>query len=54
MTTVIESVETHHKIIILFLLSLIAVFLVACSLHDVFPICHYVFGCDHSFHGINQ
>jgi hypothetical protein len=54
MTTVTEAVETHHRTIILFLLSLIAVFLAACSLHDVLPICHYVFGCDHSFHGINQ
>ncbi len=53
MTTVIESVETHHKIIILFLLSVIAVFLVACSLHDVLLIYHYIFGCDHNFHGVN-
>lgn len=53
MTTLTQSVETHHKAIILSLLSLIAVFLVACSLHDVFPVCHYVFGCDHAFHGIN-
>ncbi len=53
MTTLTKSVETNHRTIILFLLSLIAVFLVACSLHDVFPICHYVFGCDHGFHNIN-
>jgi len=52
MTTITESVETHHKMIIWSLLSLIAVFLVACSLHDVLPICHYVFGCDHNFHGV--
>jgi hypothetical protein len=53
MTTLTNSVETHHKAIILFLLSLIVVFLVACSLHDVLPICHYIFGCDHNFHGVN-
>ena len=52
MTTLTQSVETHHKAIILSLLSLIAVFLVACTFHDVLPICHYVFGCDHAFHGI--
>jgi hypothetical protein len=54
MITVTEAVETRHMAIILFLLSLIAIFLAACSLHDVLPICHYVFGCDHGFHGINQ
>jgi hypothetical protein len=53
MVTFAETVETHHKAIILSLLSLIAVFLVACSLHDVLPICHYVFGCDHGFHGVD-
>jgi hypothetical protein len=53
MVTFAETVETHHKTIILSLLSLIAVFLVACSLHDVLPICHYVFGCDHGFHGVD-
>ena len=53
MTTLTRSIETHHKTIILSLLSLIAVFLLACALHDVLPICHYVFGCDHGFHGIN-
>jgi hypothetical protein len=54
MTIVTEAVETHHMAIILFLLTLIAVFLAACSFHDVLPICHHVFGCDHSFHGVNQ
>jgi hypothetical protein len=53
MTTIAESVENNHRAIILSLLSLIVVFLVACTFHDVMPICHYVFGCDHSFHGGN-
>jgi hypothetical protein len=50
MTTIAESVEKHHKAIIASLLSLIALFLVACALNDLIPICHYVFGCDHGFH----
>jgi len=53
MTKITESVETHHKTIILALLSLIGVFLIACTLHDILPICHYVFGCDHNFHSIS-
>ena len=54
MVKVSQSVEDHHRAIILSLLSLIAVFLIACSLNDVLPICHYVFGCDHSFHGVSS
>jgi hypothetical protein len=25
-------------------------FLFACTFHDVLPICHYIFNCDHMFH----
>jgi hypothetical protein len=47
--------ETHHRGII-FSLAFVVVFFVvvffaaACTLHDVIPICHYVFGCDHQLH----
>ena len=35
----------------MFSLSFIVVFFAAaCTLHDVIPICHYVFGCDHQLH----
>lgn len=47
MTTIAESVENHHKAIIVSLLSVIVLFLLSCTFHDVIPICHYVFGCDH-------
>jgi hypothetical protein len=50
MTTIAESIEKFHKPIIVSLLSLIVLFLVACALNDLIPICHYVFGCDHAFH----
>jgi hypothetical protein len=52
MTTIDESVERHYKAIILSLVSLIVAILVSCAFNDVIPICHYVFGCDHSFHGV--
>jgi hypothetical protein len=25
-------------------------FAAACTFHDVIPICHYLFGCDHGMH----
>ena len=50
MTAIAESVERHHRAIIVALLSLIVLFLVACALNDLIPLCHYVFGCDHAFH----
>ncbi|MDH3195814.1 MAG: hypothetical protein OEL78_05830 [Hyphomicrobiales bacterium] len=50
MTALANSVEKHHKFIILSLMSLIVFFLAACTFHDVLPICHYLFGCDHGFH----
>jgi hypothetical protein len=50
MATLNDTLEKHHQAIIFSLLSVIALFLAACSLHDIIPICHYVFGCDHSFH----
>lgn len=43
------AVERRHRAIIVALLSLIVLFLVACALNVLIPICHYVFGCDHGF-----
>ncbi len=45
-----ESIEKHHKPIILVLLAVILFFLAACIFHDVIPICHWVFRCDHRMH----
>lgn len=52
MTALTNSVEKHHRLIILSLMSAIVLFLAACTFHYVLPICHYVFGCDHSFHSV--
>ena len=53
MTALTNSVEKHHKLIILLLMSVFVLFLAACTFHDALPICHYVFGCDHGFHASN-
>jgi hypothetical protein len=53
METLHDSLEKHHPAIILSLVSMIALFLVACSLHDVIPVCHYLFGCDHGLHQLS-
>ena len=50
MGTINVFMETHHKGII-YTLSFVAVFFAtACTLHDVIPVCHYLFGCDHQVH----
>jgi len=50
MTAINVAVEKYHKLIILSLVGVIVLFLFACTFHDVLPICHYVFGCDHLMH----
>jgi hypothetical protein len=50
MTDLTSTLDKHHRLIILALVGLIAVFLIACTFHDAVPICHYLFGCDHGMH----
>jgi hypothetical protein len=50
MSTLSASIERHHKIIISALLLVILVMASSCLFHDILPICHYVFGCDHQMH----
>jgi hypothetical protein len=52
MTAIAESVERHHKPIILSLMALIVAVLASCAFNDAIPICHYLFGCDHGFHSV--
>ena len=52
MTTFAQSVERHHQFIILSLGAIIVFFLASCTFHDVLPICHYLFGCDHAVHAV--
>jgi len=50
MTTMSATVEKHHQKIIVGLLLVILFFALACTFHDVIPVCHYLFGCDHGMH----
>jgi hypothetical protein len=44
------TIEKHHRLIIAGLVFIIVFFVAACTLHDVLPVCHYLFGCDHAMH----
>lgn len=50
MSTASTVIANNHKIIIAALVLVILFFLTACIFHDVIPICHWVFGCDHRMH----
>ncbi len=50
METMSATIERHHRKIIAALLFVIAFFVAACTFHDILPICHFLFGCDHGMH----
>lgn len=50
MATFSDTLERHHKSIIIGLVVIILALAASCIFHDVLPICHYVFGCDHGMH----
>ncbi len=50
MSTLNESIERHHRLIILALIVAIGFVATSCVFHDVIPICHAIFGCDHQLH----
>lgn len=50
MNAVNTLMERHHRAIILTLAFVVVFFAASCTLHDIIPICHYVFGCDHNLH----
>jgi hypothetical protein len=50
MTAINQSLEKHHRPIIFSLASVILFFAASCMFHDVIPVCHYLFGCDHAMH----
>jgi len=45
-----NTVDTHPRIIVTVLGLIILFFLTACLLHDVIPVCHWLFKCDHRMH----
>jgi hypothetical protein len=52
MNTYNQMLEKHHRGIIYSLLFVVVFFATACTFHDVIPICHYLFGCDHQVHTV--
>lgn len=52
MAAVSATIDTHHRAIIAGLLVVVVFFATACTFHDLIPVCHYLFGCDHAVHGI--
>jgi len=50
MATMARIIDAHAKLIVAVQGILIVFFLAACLLHDVIPVCHYLFGCDHRLH----
>ena len=54
MTALTKLIEKNHKLIILILVIVIAVMATSCIFHDLIPICHSVFGCDHKMHVISS
>ena len=50
MATMNALMESHHRAIIYTLGFIVVFFAAACTLHDVIPVCHYLFGCDHQMH----
>jgi len=50
MDTINESIEKYHKAIILSLGAVLVFMATSCIFHDLIPICHKIFGCDHKVH----
>jgi hypothetical protein len=48
--TIAQVVERRHKLIISLLVLVILVMVTSCLFHDIIPICHWLFGCDHQMH----
>ena len=50
MGTISDSIENNHKRIISSLILVIFFMATSCVFHNVIPICHKIFGCDHKMH----
>ncbi len=48
-----QSVDKHHRLIIGLLVLVIVFMAASCLFHDLIPICHGLFGCDHQMHMIS-
>lgn len=52
MDTINALMEKHHRVIIFSLTFVVVFFAAACTFHDIIPVCHYLFGCDHNMHAM--
>jgi hypothetical protein len=43
-------IDQHYRSIIYSLGFVVLFFAASCTFHDVIPVCHYLFGCDHLMH----
>jgi len=50
MASISESIEKNHKTIISSLIFVVLFMAASCVFHDIIPICHKIFGCDHKVH----
>ena len=50
MHTINSWIDLHYKSIIYSLAFVLVFFAASCTFHDVIPVCHYFFGCDHLMH----
>jgi len=50
MVTINALMETHHRAIIFTLSFVVIFFAAACTFHNIIPVCHFLFGCDHQMH----
>jgi len=50
MTGMAATIDGHYRLIIGVLAGIILFFVIACLFHDLIPICHFLFGCDHAMH----
>jgi hypothetical protein len=49
-TRITRTIDDHPRMIAGVLGAVILFFLLSCLLHDVIPICHWLFRCDHRMH----
>jgi hypothetical protein len=47
---IINTVDSRPRLIAGILGGMILFFLAACLAHDVIPVCHWLFRCDHRMH----
>ena len=50
MTAFAAPIERPHRLIITLLYLIIVVLVASYTFHEVIPICHWLFGCDHGMH----